>query len=103
MKPDAGTVVVVEDDPNIADLVEMYLRQDGFRVLQATEGERALEIIGRERPRLIILDVGLAGAMDGLEVCRRLRAGSQVPVLMLTARDAEIDRVLGLEMGADDY
>jgi DNA-binding response OmpR family regulator len=103
MKPDAGTIVIVEDDPNIADLVDMYLRQDGFRVLQTTEGERALEMVARERPRLIILDVGLAGAIDGLEVCRRLRANSQVPVLMLTARDAEIDRVLGLEMGADDY
>jgi DNA-binding response OmpR family regulator len=103
MTPDAGTIVVVEDDPNIADLVDMYLRQDGFRVLQTAEGEKGLEIVQRERPRLVILDVGLAGAIDGLEVCRRLRAAGQVPVLMLTARDAEIDRVLGLEMGADDY
>ena len=103
MTPDLGTIVVVEDDANIADLVDMYLRREGFRVLQATEGERGLEIIEREKPKLVILDVGLPGGLDGLEVCRRLRAAGAVPVLMLTARDAEIDRILGLEMGADDY
>ncbi|MEY2566549.1 MAG: hypothetical protein QOE35_1078 [Actinomycetota bacterium] len=103
MQPEPGTIVVVEDDPNIADLVDMYLRQEGFRVLQATSGEDGLALVSRERPRLVILDVGLPGQMDGLEVCRRLRAAGGLPVLMLTARDAEIDRVLGLEMGADDY
>jgi DNA-binding response OmpR family regulator len=102
MPTDAGTIVVIEDEPGIADLVELYLRQEGFRVLQADDGERGLEIVRRERPRLVILDVGLPG-VDGLEVCRRLRAESHVPVLMLTARDGEIDRVLGLELGADDY
>jgi DNA-binding response OmpR family regulator len=100
---EAGTIVVVEDDPNIADLVDMYLRREGFRVLQATDGDAGLALIDRERPRLVVLDVGLPGALDGLEVCRRLRAAGSVPVLMLTARDAEIDRVLGLELGADDY
>jgi DNA-binding response OmpR family regulator len=100
---DHGTIVVVEDDPNISDLVDMYLRREGFRVLQATEGEKGLEIIAREKPRLVILDVGLPGAIDGLDVCRRLRAAGAVPVLMLTARDGEVDRVLGLELGADDY
>jgi DNA-binding response OmpR family regulator len=101
---DAGTIVVVEDDPNIADLVDLYLRRDGFRVVQASDGEGGLAAIERERPRLVVLDVGLPGALDGLEVCRRLRAASSsVPVLMLTARDGEIDRVLGLELGADDY
>ena len=101
---DAGTIVVVEDDPNIADLVDLYLRRDGFRVIQAVDGEGGLAAIDRERPRLVILDVGLPGAFDGLEVCRRLRASDpSVPVLMLTARDGEIDRVLGLELGADDY
>src|SRR5829696_546375 len=98
-----ATIVVVEDDGNIADLVEMYLRQDGFRVVQAATGERGLEAVRHQRPRLVILDVGLPGGMDGLEVCRRLRADSDVPILMLTARDGEIDRVLGLELGADDY
>jgi DNA-binding response OmpR family regulator len=102
MATDPGTIVVIEDEPGIADLVELYLRQEGFRVLQVDDGERGIEVVRRERPRLVIIDVGLPG-VDGLEVCRRLRAESQVPVLMLTARDGEIDRVLGLEMGADDY
>ena len=95
--------MVVEDDPNIADLLDLYLRREGFRVLQAGDGERGLELADREKPRLVILDVGLPGDLDGLEVCRRLRASSHTPVLMLTARDGEIDRVLGLELGADDY
>src|SRR5437588_7751095 len=106
MKPDLGTIVVVEDDPNIADLVDMYLRREGYRVIQAESGDRGLQAVDRERPRLVILDVGLPGGVDGLEVCRRLRnthATAGVPVLMLTARDGEIDRVLGLELGADDY
>src|SRR5437879_2939571 len=106
MKGDLGTIVVVEDDPNIADLVDMYLRREGYRVIQADDGERGLAAVDRERPRLVILDVGLPGDVDGLEVCRRLRAGNitaALPVLMLTARDGEIDRVLGLELGADDY
>ena len=95
-------IVVVEDDPNIADLVDLYLRQDGYRVFQAASGERGLELVRERSPRLVVLDVGLPG-MDGLEVCRQLRATSDIPILMLTARDGEIDRVLGLEMGADDY
>ncbi len=99
---DAGTIVVVEDDQHIADLVELYLRQEGFRVVQAADGKRALDAVREQRPRMVILDVGLP-LLDGLEVCRRLRADSDVPILMLTARDGEIDRVLGLEMGADDY
>jgi DNA-binding response OmpR family regulator len=98
-----ATVVVVEDDRHIADLVELYLRQEGFRVVQAPTGERGMEAVRDQRARMVILDVGLPGGMDGLEVCRRLRAGSDVPILMLTARDGEIDRVLGLELGADDY
>jgi len=110
VQPDQGTIVVVEDDPNIADLVDLYLRREGFRVLQAGDAIRGLELVDRERPRLVILDVGLPGTMDGLELCRRLRhadgpAGPRatVPVVMLTARDAEVDRILGLELGADDY
>jgi len=100
---DAGTIVVVEDDQNIADLVELYLREEGFRVVQAHDGESALRAVRDQRPRLVILDVGLPGDMDGLTVCRKLRADGDLPVLMLTARDGEIDRVLGLELGADDY
>jgi DNA-binding response OmpR family regulator len=98
-----GTIVVVEDDTNIADLVDMYLRREGFRVIQAGTGETGLAAIDRERPRMVILDVGLPGSIDGLEVCRRVRAKQSLPVLMLTARDAEVDRILGLELGADDY
>lgn len=94
---------MVEDDTNIADLVDLYLRREGFRVIQAGTGEAGLAAIERERPRMAILDVGLPGGMDGLEVCRRVRANRSLPVLMLTARDSEVDRVLGLEMGADDY
>ncbi|MGH9178210.1 MAG: response regulator transcription factor [Acidimicrobiales bacterium] len=108
MQSDLGTIVVVEDDANIADLVDMYLRREGYRVLQAGDGERGMELVARERPRLVVLDVGLPGRIDGLEVCRRLRAlppagVAPVPVVMLTARDGEVDRVLGLELGADDY
>ena len=106
--PGAGSggetcVVVVEDDLHISDLVAMYLRRDGFRVLQAEDAERGLELVDSERPDLVVLDIGLPGRMDGLEACRTLRAKGDVPVLMLTARDEELDRVLGLELGADDY
>lgn len=96
-------IVVIEDDPAIADLVDLYLRQAGFRVYQATDGEAGLRQVRDRDPRLVVLDVGLPGAMDGFDVCRALRADRDVPVIMLTARDDEIDRVLGLELGADDY
>ena len=96
-------IVVVEDDPNIADLVDMYLRGDDHRVYQASTGEKALDIIGQRSPDLVILDIGLPGHIDGFECCRRIRASSDVPVIMLTARDDEIDRVVGFELGADDY
>lgn len=99
---DRGTVVVVDDEQNIADLVELYLRRDGFRVVTASTGEAGLAAVARQRPRLVVLDVGLPD-VDGLEVCRRLRQTSQVPVIFLTARDGEVDRILGLELGADDY
>ena len=97
------SVVVVEDDPNIADLVDLYLRQAGYRVLQASDGERGLELIESRRPDLAILDIGLPGDLDGLDLCRELRARGDLPIIMLTARDDELDRVLGLELGADDY
>ncbi|MDQ1516993.1 MAG: hypothetical protein QOE80_2823 [Actinomycetota bacterium] len=107
LPPERGTILVVDDEANIADLVELYLRKEGFRVLKAGTGEDGLAVAKRERPRLVVLDVGLPG-IDGLEVCRRLQAdasfgGGSVPVIFLTARDGEIDRILGLEMGADDY
>src|SRR5437016_10980602 len=98
-----GTIVVVEDDHNIADLLELYLRREGYRVVQAETGEDGLAAVHDQRPRLVVLDIGLPGGVDGLEVCRRLRSTTDVPVIMLTARDEEVDRVLGLELGADDY
>jgi DNA-binding response OmpR family regulator len=97
-----GTILVVDDEPNIADLVELYLRRDGYRVVKAANGEDGLRAVEAHRPRLVVLDVGLPD-IDGLEVCRRLRATSTMPVIFLTARDTEVDRVLGLELGADDY
>jgi DNA-binding response OmpR family regulator len=97
-----GTIVVVDDEPNIADLVDMYLAREGFRVLKAGTGEAGLQTVKDHRPRLVVLDVGLPD-VDGLEVCKRLRATSQIPVIFLTARDSEVDRVVGLELGGDDY
>ncbi|MBK5288816.1 MAG: response regulator transcription factor [Acidimicrobiia bacterium] len=99
---DKGTILVVEDEPNIADLVDLYLSREGFRVLKQPTGESGLATMRDHRPRLVVLDVGLPD-IDGLEVCRRIRATSAVPVIFLTARADEIDRVLGLELGADDY
>lgn len=96
-------MVLVEDDPNIASLVDMYLRQEGYRVYQAVDGETGLDRITQHRPKLVILDIGLSGELDGIEMCRQLRAASDIPIIMLTARDSEIDRILGLELGADDY
>ena len=98
-----STVVVVEDDPAISDLVALYLRRDGHTVVQAADGELALQVLDTHRPHVLVLDVGLPG-IDGLEVCRRVRARNDaVAVIFLTARDDEVDRVLGLELGADDY
>jgi DNA-binding response OmpR family regulator len=103
MAPQPPTVLVVEDDPHIADLLDLYLRREGFRVVQATDGRAGLRAVDDQRAGLVLLDVGLPGDVDGFEVCRRLRARGDVPVIMLTARDDELDRVLGLELGADDY
>jgi DNA-binding response OmpR family regulator len=99
---DAPAIVVVEDDPAIADLLDLYLRRAGYRPLLAATGERGLELVEQQRPLLAVVDVGLPG-IDGFEVCRRLRERSDLPVLFLSARDAEDDRVAGLELGADDY
>jgi DNA-binding response OmpR family regulator len=97
-----GTVVVVDDEANIADLVGLYLEREGFRVLKAATGEAGLVALRTHRPRLVVLDVGLPD-IDGLELCKRIRQSSQIPVIFLTARADEVDRVLGLELGADDY
>ena len=97
-----ATILLVEDEAHIASLVELYLQNDGYTVEHVTDGVTALAAADRLKPSLVILDVMLPG-MDGLEVCRRLRASSKIPIIMLTARDGEVDRVLGLELGADDY
>jgi len=100
---DGDTIVVIEDDHNIADLVGLYLRREGFRVLQADDAEGGLAFLEREPAKLVIVDIGLPGALDGFDVCRRVRERGDTPVIILTARDDEVDRVLGLELGADDY
>jgi phosphate regulon transcriptional regulator PhoB len=99
------TILVVEDEKDIRDLVRFHLEQEGYGVREAETGEQALAQVTTERPALVVLDLMLPGT-DGLEVCRRVRAQAStetLPVIMLTARAAEVDRVLGLEMGADDY
>jgi DNA-binding response OmpR family regulator len=97
-----GPVLIVEDDRNTAALIKTYLEKEGFQTIQAYDGDEALKIIKNSHPGFVILDIMLP-KIDGWEVCRRLRSFSDVPVLMLTAREEEIDRVLGLSLGADDY
>ncbi len=98
-----GVLLLVEDDDAIGRLVKSYLeQQDGWRVLWLRSGEEALTELRRHPVRLVVLDIGLPG-IDGFEVCRTMRAHSKVPIVMLTARDEEPDRVAGLELGADDY
>jgi two-component system response regulator MtrA len=93
---------VIEDDEAIAELVGAYLEQAGFQVVRERTGEGGLEAVELRDPRLVVLDLGLRD-LDGVEVCRQLRGSGSVPILFLTARDEEVDRILGLELGADDY
>jgi DNA-binding response OmpR family regulator len=96
------TILVVDDEPSILDVVGAYLKREGFAVATATNGPAALTAAQRLRPHLVILDLMLAN-LDGIEVCRRLRADSDVPIIMLTARAEESDKLVGLAIGADDY
>jgi DNA-binding response OmpR family regulator len=96
------TVLVVDDEPRIVQLARDYLEHAGFAVRTAADGPTALAAARRQRPDLVVLDLGLPG-LDGLEVTRELRRDSQIPIVMLTARDDELDKLLGLELGADDY
>ena len=96
------SVLIVDDEPRILELARDYLERGGFTVFAATEGRAALETARARHPDLVVLDLGLPG-MDGLDVARELRRDSNVPIVMLTARDDEMDRILGLELGADDY
>ncbi len=96
-------IILVDDEPSIVQLARMYLEREGFRVGTASDGEAALEEVSRQHPALVVLDVMLP-KLDGFEVCRRLRASQNATaILMLTARDEDIDKILGLELGADDY
>jgi DNA-binding response OmpR family regulator len=100
--PDSATILLVDDEDAVQKLLAYPLEREGFRVLQARDGEDALRMFGQERVDLVVLDLMLP-KLDGLEVCRRLRGRSTVPIIMLTARDDELDKVVGLELGADDY
>ena len=100
--PDSSTILLVDDEDAVQKLLAYPLERDGFRVVQARDGEEALARFAEDRFDLVVLDVMLP-KLDGLEVCKRLRATSSVPIIMLTARDDELDKVLGLELGADDY
>ncbi len=95
-------ILVVDDETHIVELVQLYLERDGFRVQSASNGPEALEAVDRLQPALVVLDVMLPG-LDGLEVCKRVRAKSDVPIIMLTARDEDVDKIVALELGADDY
>ena len=95
-------IVLVDDDANLRHTLGYALRQEGFEVFAAEDGERGLEAFHQSRPDVVLLDVMLPN-LDGFEVCRRIRKESDVPILMLTARDTELDKVVGLELGADDY
>ena len=96
------TILLVDDERNIVDLARMYLEQEGFRVEAAYDGQSALVKVQSLQPALVVLDLMLP-AVDGWEVCRRVRASSDVPIIMLTARDEDVDKIVGLELGADDY
>jgi DNA-binding response OmpR family regulator len=100
--PDSSTILLVDDEDSVQKLLAYPLERDGYRVLQARDGQEALDRFNAEHVDLVVLDIMLP-RLDGLEVCKRLRAESSVPIIMLTARDDELDKVLGLELGADDY
>src|SRR5438445_9579446 len=97
------TVLVVDDEPMVRDVVTRYLERDGHRVVTAADGDTARGLIEREAPNLVLLDVMLPGASDGLALCRWIRSTSDLPVILLTARVDETDRIVGLELGAADY
>ena len=97
-----ATILVVDDEDHIVELAQMYLEKAGYRVESAGDGQEALTRVRQRRPALVVLDLMLPG-LDGLEVCRRLRSEYDVPIIMLTARAEDVDRIVGLELGADDY
>src|SRR2546427_12423619 len=100
--PDFPTILLVDDEDAVQKLLAYPLEREGYRVVPARDGQEALDLFSAESPDLVVLDITLP-RLDGLEVCKRLRARSTVPIIMLTARDDELDKVVGLELGADDY
>src|SRR5918994_6921578 len=100
--PPPPTILVVDDEPSLRDALSYTLRSEGYRVVLAANGVEAIQTVRRQRPQAVVLDVMLPG-IDGLQVCRTLRSESTVPILLLSAKGEEIDRVVGLEVGADDY
>ena len=97
-----ASILVVDDEANIVELARMYLEKEGFQVQVARDGVQALAMVQQQRPALMVLDLMLP-TLDGWEVCRRIRAHSDLPIIMLTARDDDVDKIVGLELGADDY
>lgn len=95
-------IAVIDDEPKIRELLRVYLEKEGYVVVEASDGIAALEVVENQKPNLVILDIMLPGK-DGLEVCKKIRQTSMLPILMLTAKGEEIDKVIGLELGADDY
>jgi DNA-binding response OmpR family regulator len=98
----SGTVLLIEDEEEIAELLRLYFEREGFRLVHRNTGEQGLERLRQGDVRAALLDIGLPG-IDGIEVCRRIRTDSDIPIIMLTARDSEVDKIVGLEIGADDY
>ncbi|PKM82672.1 MAG: DNA-binding response regulator [Firmicutes bacterium HGW-Firmicutes-14] len=98
----AGNILVVDDEPKIRDLIKLYLEKEGFKITEAGDGEQVLDFLGKKDFDLVILDI-MMPRIDGLTVCKEIRKNYDIPVIMLTARGEEIDRVLGFELGADDY
>ena len=95
-------ILLVDDEPNILELAKLYLEREGFRTLAVGDGQSAIDRAAKDSPALIVLDLMLP-QVDGYEVCRRVRATSDLPIIMVTARDEDIDKIIGLELGADDY
>jgi DNA-binding response OmpR family regulator len=102
LNENVATVLVVDDEPIVREVVCTYLRREGYRTLEAADGDRARELVEQGAPSLVVLDLMLPG-IDGLELCRWIRTRSELPIIMLTARTEEADRIVGLELGADDY
>ena len=97
-----GTILLIEDEEEIADLLQLYFEREGYRLVHTPSGEKGLDRLQQGDVRAALLDIGLPG-IDGIEVCRRIRTKSDIPIIMLTARDSEVDKIVGLEIGADDY